>query len=112
MPFDFTVPESVDFDIAFEDTKVDDKKYVINGDTGDYIGIVGNGFTCGAVPRQVFVGYEGWRLTHAFHPFSRFDLLQHLHDVLVVAGSNDRFCLWDRLQELVLKMLCQASSDY
>ena len=24
MPFDFTIPETVDFDIAFEDTKVDD----------------------------------------------------------------------------------------
>ena len=40
------IPEHLDFDVEFEPTKVDDKKYVINGDTGDYIGIVGNGFTC------------------------------------------------------------------
>ena len=32
--------------MEFEPTKVDDKKYVINSNTGDYIGIVGNGFTC------------------------------------------------------------------
>jgi len=40
------IPENLDFDVMFEPTKVDDKKYVINGNTGDYIGIVGNGFTC------------------------------------------------------------------
>ncbi len=40
------IPEHLDFNVEFEPTKVDDKKYVINGDTGDYIGIVGNGFTC------------------------------------------------------------------
>ena len=40
------IPEHLDFSVEFEPTKVDDKKYVINGDTGDYIGIVGNGFTC------------------------------------------------------------------
>jgi len=32
--------------VEFEPTKVNDKKYVINGDTGEYIGIVGKGFTC------------------------------------------------------------------
>jgi len=45
MPLDF-IPENLDFDVVFEPTKVNDKKYVINGSTGDYIGIVGNGFTC------------------------------------------------------------------
>jgi hypothetical protein len=40
------IPENLDFDVLFEPTKVEDKKYVINGTTGDYIGIVGNGFTC------------------------------------------------------------------
>ena len=40
------IPEHLDFDVEFEPTKVDDKKYVINSNTGDYIGIVGNGFTC------------------------------------------------------------------
>lgn len=50
MPLDFTtehhIPENLDFSVEFEPTKVDDKKYVINSNTGDYIGIVGNGFTC------------------------------------------------------------------
>jgi len=40
------IPEHLDFNVEFEPTKVADKKYVINGNTGDYIGIVGNGFTC------------------------------------------------------------------
>ena len=44
MPFD--IPTHLDFDVEFEDTKVDDKKYVINADTGTYLGIVGTGFTC------------------------------------------------------------------
>ena len=52
MPFDFTVPESVDFDIAFEDTKVDDKKYVINKTTGKYLNVVGKDFTCVSHPEH------------------------------------------------------------
>jgi hypothetical protein len=43
--FDF-IPKNLDFNVEFEPTKVEDKKYVINGDTGEYIGVVGNGFTC------------------------------------------------------------------
>ena len=49
MPFDFTnfeVPENLNFPVEFEPTKVDDKKYVINANTGKYLGIVGRGFTC------------------------------------------------------------------
>tara|TARA_R100001460_G_scaffold59779_1_gene99737 strand:+ start:277 stop:1113 length:837 start_codon:yes stop_codon:yes gene_type:complete len=45
MPLEY-IPENLDFEVGFEPTKVDDKKYVINTNTGDYIGIVGNGFTC------------------------------------------------------------------
>ena len=44
MPFD--IPTHLDFDVQFEPTKVDDKKYVINGDTGQYLGIVGKSFKC------------------------------------------------------------------
>jgi len=50
MPFDFPmqdmIPENLDFAVAFEPTKVKDKKYVINGDTGEYIGVVGDTFNC------------------------------------------------------------------
>ena len=49
MPFDFTnfeVPEKLNFPVEFEPTKVSDKKYVINANTGKYLGIVGRGFTC------------------------------------------------------------------
>lgn len=45
MPLDF-IPENLDFDVRFEPTKVEDKKYVINANTDEYIGIVGKGFTC------------------------------------------------------------------
>ena len=44
MPFD--IPTYLDFNVEFEPTKVYDKKYVINGDTGEYLGIVGKSFTC------------------------------------------------------------------
>ena len=50
MPLDFTseelLPEHLNFPVVFEPTKFDKSKYVINGDTGDYLGIVGNGFNC------------------------------------------------------------------
>ena len=43
MPFD--IPRIVlDFDVAFEDTRMPDKKYVINANTGHTLGIVGNIF--------------------------------------------------------------------
>ena len=45
MPLDF-IPENLDFDVRFEPTKVEDKKYVIHANTDEYIGIVGKGFTC------------------------------------------------------------------
>lgn len=50
MPFDIPmnmmIPEELNFDPVFEPTKVKDKKYVINGSTGDYIGVVGDTFNC------------------------------------------------------------------
>ena len=50
MPFDIPmntmIPESLNFDPVFEPTKVKDKKYVVNGNTGDYIGVVGDTFNC------------------------------------------------------------------
>jgi hypothetical protein len=50
MPFDIPmqdmIPENLDFAVEFEATKVKDKKYVINGDTGEYIGVVGDTFQC------------------------------------------------------------------
>jgi hypothetical protein len=44
MPFD--IPEYLDFDVAFEDTRMPDKKYVINQSTGQPLGIVGKSFKC------------------------------------------------------------------
>jgi len=51
MPLDFTnlietVPDNLQFKTVFEPTKFTEKKYVINGNTGDYIGIVGKDFNC------------------------------------------------------------------
>ena len=54
MPFDFnidtdwhklTVPDDLDFDVHFNDTRVRDKKYVINSDTDEAIAIIGRGAT-------------------------------------------------------------------
>ena len=62
MPFDspmFTaeelLPENLNFPVEFEPTKVADKKYVINGNTGDYLGVVGSSFKC-ANHGDFFVG--------------------------------------------------------
>lgn len=43
MPLDM-IPENLDFGIGYEPTKVADKKYVINTNTGEYLGVVGNDF--------------------------------------------------------------------
>ena len=54
MPFDFNidtptheliVPDYLDFDVHFNDTRVRDKKYVINSDTDEAIAIIGRGAT-------------------------------------------------------------------
>ena len=59
MPFDFPmqdmIPEKLNFDVAFEPTKVRDKKYVINNDTGEYIGVVGRTLKC-ANHTEIFQG--------------------------------------------------------
>lgn len=63
MPLDFVnqlidqVPEKLDFDVAFEPTKVRDKKYVINENTGEYIGVVGDSFNC-ASHKDFFHGVQ------------------------------------------------------
>lgn len=50
MPLDFTanelVPDHLNFPVEFETTKFNKSKYVINGNTGEYLGIVGKDFTC------------------------------------------------------------------
>ena len=59
MPLDFTaeelVPQNLNFPVVFETTKFSEKKYVINGNTGEYIGIVGNSFNC-ASHGDFFIG--------------------------------------------------------
>src|SRR6056300_1553952 len=45
MPLEY-IPENLDFDVTFEPTRVADKKYVIDGNTGEPIAIVGKDFTC------------------------------------------------------------------
>ena len=40
------IPENLDFDVSFEPTRVADKKYVINNNTGEPIAIVGENFNC------------------------------------------------------------------
>ena len=58
MPLDFVndnnlvgdMPNRLNFGVYFEPTKVFDKKYVINNVTGEYLGVVGNGFSCADHP--------------------------------------------------------------
>jgi len=44
------IPEDVDFPVMFEPTRVSHKKYVINGDTGQYLDTVGHKFNCASHP--------------------------------------------------------------
>jgi hypothetical protein len=50
MPLDFTaeelIPDHINFPVVYEDTNFHKSKYVINGNTGEYLGIVGKNFTC------------------------------------------------------------------
>ena len=62
MPYDVLptvheVPENLDFSVGFETTKFDEKKYVINEKTGDYLGVVGTGFKC-ASHKKCFDGVQ------------------------------------------------------
>jgi len=41
----FSVPDDISFDIGYEPTKIDGKKYVYREDTGQYLNVVGNDFT-------------------------------------------------------------------
>lgn len=41
-----TIPANIDFPVKFEKTKVPSKKYVINGNTGEYLETVGSTFKC------------------------------------------------------------------
>ena len=51
------IPENLDFDVSFEPTRVADKKYVIDGNTGEPIAIVGKDFTCASETSMHTVGY-------------------------------------------------------
>lgn len=65
MPLDMTinenfiaeVPENLSFNTVFEPTLWEERKYVINGETGEYIGIVGKGFNC-ADHKDFFYGVQ------------------------------------------------------
>ena len=50
MPLDFTaeelIPNDINFPVVYEDTHFHKSKYVINGDTVEYLGIVGKKFKC------------------------------------------------------------------
>jgi hypothetical protein len=46
MPLDY-IPENLDFDVTFEPTRIVDKQYVINNNTGEPIAIVGKDFSKG-----------------------------------------------------------------
>ena len=57
VPTELVVPAAIDFPVRFEPSKVARKKYVLNGNTEDYIDVVGHTFTCashGDFARGVF----------------------------------------------------------
>jgi hypothetical protein len=50
VPNTIEIDPALNFSHAFEGTKVADKKYVLNQDTGEYLGIVGHTFNCASHP--------------------------------------------------------------
>ena len=57
LPTTHELPTNLDFHLAFETTKFNEKKYVINNKTGDYLGGVGQGFNC-ATHSSFFEGVQ------------------------------------------------------
>ena len=57
LPTTHELPTNLDFPLAFETTKFNEKKYVINNKTGDYLGVVGQGFNC-ATHSSFFEGVQ------------------------------------------------------
>ena len=57
LPTTHELPTNLDFPLAFETTKFNEKKYVINDKTGDYLGVVGQGFNC-ATHSSFFEGVQ------------------------------------------------------
>lgn len=66
------LPTSIDFDVQFEPTRVSDRKYAINGNTGQPFAVVGGGFNCAShtkffngVWEQITENLEGEDITGA-----------------------------------------------
>ena len=63
MPLDFTtdlisdIPTNLHFNVLFQPTLVHDKKYVINSETREYLGVVGDSFNC-ASHTDFFTGVQ------------------------------------------------------
>ena len=63
MPLDFTtdlisdIPTTLHFNVLFQPTLVHDKKYVINSETREYLGVVGDSFNC-ASHTDFFTGVQ------------------------------------------------------
>ena len=57
LPTTHELPTNLDFPLAFETTKFNEKKYVINNKTGDYLGVVGQSFNC-ATHSSFFEGVQ------------------------------------------------------
>ena len=60
------IPDHLDFEVEFEDTKVHDKRYVVNARTGEYIGIVGDKFNC-ADHTAFFTGVQDAMTDESLH---------------------------------------------
>ena len=44
------IDDGLNFNVVYEPTKFNKKKYVINETTGEYLGVVGNSFSCASHP--------------------------------------------------------------
>ena len=72
---------------------------------------IGNRFASGAISGQCFIADERRVFADPIDAFSSFDPLKHFHDVLVIASAHNGFGFRQGLEQLLLKMLCQAAGD-
>ena len=105
MPLDFTaneiVPDHINFPVEFEPTKYDKSKYVINGDTGEYLGIVGSGFKCAS---------HGDFFTRAHNAISE-NLGEEFCDSMNISYATARNNAWVKMDMRMPNVLRKIETD-
>lgn len=105
MPLDFTaeelIPEDINFPVVYEDTHFHKSKYVINGNTGEYLGIVGKKFKCAS---------HGDFFTRAHNAVSE-QLGENVCDNMNLKFSKARNNAWVMMEMVMPNVLRKIETD-